>query len=266
MPSFSYQGTFREGQWRAFRTFVLQERRDFSSRAGVIASEIKRIGRVALLFARDPTTEKVTQERFGIMVIGQPNSSIGKLLTAYCALGGNPLDISLFLWPDDSTQPGTGYAFPKGFSYSLQGQEADEDSNIDKFKPSRIGGTRETPTDLSSRNMGLAKQAFVQEMYHKRILLEERILKLSDLVGQLDQERVLMVQAQGRGSLGSEQWTPEKYNKDHSVPCLVYLFDSTFGIAEADGRVPEGTFNLTNLGPMPQLLSDILPAEGNNAL
>lgn len=266
MPSFSYQGAFREGQWRAFRTFALRERRDFSSRSMVITAEMQRIGKVELLYARDLTTGAVTQERMGV-VVENATSSIGKLLTAYCTLGGNPLDISLFLYPNDPDLPGSGFAYPKGFTYSLQGQEQDADSNIDKYKPSRIGGTRDTPSEVTSVTLGLVRDPIIQEMYQKRILLEERILKLADLYDQLEREQTLMLRAQGVGTIGQQAWSSEKYDKNHSIPCVVFLLDRTFRTAEADGRVdPASDVNLTNLGPLPQLLGDVLPGDGNNAL
>lgn len=267
MPSFSFQGSFREGQWRAVRAFALRERRDFSSRSMVITAEMQRIGKIELLYGRDLVTGKVTQQRVGVVLEGRSTSSIGKLLTAYCGLGGNPLDISMFLYPNDPDLPGDGSAYPKGFTYSLQGQEEDEDSNIDKYKPSRIGGTRETPSEITSATMGLLREPIIQEMYQKRILLEERILKLADLYEQLREERALMLRGQGRGSIGQQAWSPEKYDKGHSIPCIVYLFDSTFRTAGVDGRVSaNSSLNLTNLGPLPQLLTDVLPGEGNNAL
>lgn len=272
MPSFSYQDTFREGQWRAFRSFILRERQDFSSRATVINAELERIGKISLLYARDPETEEVTQERFGLVLGDQasgagaaPGSTTAKLMAAYVSLGGNPLDISLFLYPDNDFQPGKGYAFPKGFSYSLQGQESDADSNINKYKPSRVGGTRELKSEGVSFNMGLAKQAVIPEMYQKRILLEERILKQADLYEQLEQEKVGLLQAQGRGSVGGVAWDPTKYQKEHSIPCLVYLFDSMFRTPEDDGRVPgDAAPNTIQLGSFPMLLSDI-EGEDNNA-
>ena len=227
---------------------------------------MSRIGKIELIYARDPLTGLPIQLRGGVTV-ENPNSSIAKLLTVYCALGGNPLDISLFLYSDDEEQPGNGFAFPKGFSYSLQGQEQDEDSNIDKFQPSRIGGTRDTETQLPAANMGMARQAFIKEMYQKRILLEERILKLADLYEQLEKERILMMQAQGRGAIGNAVWESQKYDKNHSVPCLVYLLDSTFRYADEDGTVTwDADPNLTNLGQMPMLLSDVVPGDDNNAL
>ncbi len=266
MPSFSYQGAFREGQWRAIRTFALRERRDFSTRSMVITAEMQRIGKIELIYARDLVTGVVTQERVGV-VVENATSSIGKLLTAYCALGGNPLDISLFLYPNDDELPGNGFAYPKGFTYSLQGQEQDEDSNIEKYKPSRLGGTRDTPSEVTSITMGLLRDPVIQEMYQKRILLEERILKLADLYEQLAKEQILMVRAQGTGSVGQQVWSAEKYDKGHSIACVAFLFDRTFRTADPDGSVsPTSNVNLTNLGPLPQLLGDVLPGDGNNAL
>jgi hypothetical protein len=266
MPSFDFQGRFREGQWRAIRTFALRERRDFSSRSIVITAEMQRIGKIELIYARDLTSGAVTQYRVGV-VVETPNSSIGKLLTAYCTLGGNPLDISMFLYPNDPDLPGNGFAYPKGFTYSLQGQEQDADANIEKYKPSRLGGTRETPSELTGTTMGLLREPIIKEMYQKRILLEERILKLADLYEQLEQEQTLMLRAQGTGFIGQQAWTPERFDKGHSIPCIAFLFDSTFRTAEPDGRVPADSFiNEIALGPFPQLLGDVLPGEGNNAL
>ena len=39
MPSFSAIDTFRESQWRAFRQFVLDERRDVGAREAAIIAE-----------------------------------------------------------------------------------------------------------------------------------------------------------------------------------------------------------------------------------
>lgn len=233
----------------------------------VITAEMQRIGKIELIYARDPVTGAVTQERVGVVVDGSSTSSIGKLLTVYCALGGNPLDISMFLYPNDPALPGNGFAYPKGLTYSLQGQEQDADANIEKYKPSRLGGTRETPSELTSTTMGLLREPIIQEMYQKRILLEERILKLADLYEQLEQEQTLMLRAQGTGFIGQQAWTAERFDKGHSIPCIAFLFDRTFRTEEPDGRVPATSeINETALGPFPQLLGDVLPGEGNNAL
>ena len=101
--SFGWLGTFRQGSWQSFRTFVLNERRDVASRIRVIEAELLRIGEVTVLYG---TTEEedgsvtTTEERVGFSV--SPGSSLAKLLQAYVALGGNPFDVSLFLTPDST--------------------------------------------------------------------------------------------------------------------------------------------------------------------
>lgn len=266
MPSFSSMDTFREGQWRAFRQFVLEERRDVGAREAAIRAEQDRIGKIRILYATDPETGVVSQERIGVVVEGSPNSAISKLLQAYIVLGGNPLDISMFLYPYDEECPGNGFAYPKGFSYSLQGQEQDSDSNIEKYKPSRVGGTRETGSEVIAVNMNLLRRWTLQEMYQKRILLEERILKLSDLYEQLEAERELIAGAvQGVGMKAI--YSTDRFQDSHTVPVLVYTIDSIFHKAEVDGRVPSDPLAEPGaaLGEFPMLLSDA-PGEGNNAL
>ena len=266
MPSFSYMDTFREGQWRAFRRFILQERRSVSSRERVIRAEMARIGKVGLLYATDPTTGAITQTRDGIVIEGSMNCSVGKLVQAYVALGGNPLDISLFLWSNDATLPGKGFAYPKGHTYSMQSAVGDNDSNINKYKPSRVGGTRETGSEIMTSKMDLARRWVRQEMYQKRILIEERILKLSDLYQQFEEELTAMTQATAGDGIRTVRYDPDMFQNSHSVPVVVYEFDSTFRVAESDGRVPvEADPNTSDLGQFPMLMSDV-DGDGNNAL
>jgi len=265
MPSFSYMDTFREGQWRAFRQFVLDERRDAGSRESVILAEQRRIGKVRVLYDVDPNTGGVTQNRVGVVIDGSPTCAVAKLMQVYVALGGNPLDISMFLYANDPECPGDGFAYPKGFSYSLQDQTRDADSNIEKFKPSRVGGLRETQSEIVAVNMNLLRRWTRQEMYQKRILIEERILKLSDLYEQLEQERELLTQAT-RGEGMKAIYNTDRFQESHTVPVLVYLLDSTFRVPYEDGRVPEDApVNEDALGTFPMLMSDG-PGDDNNAL
>ncbi len=266
MPSFTYMDAFREGQWRAFRAFILRERRSVGEREAVIGAELERIGKIRVLYGRDETTEEITQQRIGLVLEGNANSSLGKLLRAYVALGGNPLDISLFLYPNDDECPGLGFAYPTGLAYSLQSTEADLDSNIEKYKPSKVGGARALDSEKIAVNMKMARDWVTQEMYQKRILLEERIIKLSDLAEQLDKELTEVVGAtMGEGM--REAWDDTRFQQSHTVPALVYLFDSTFRVAEEDGTVlPDAEPNTAVLGGLPMLLSDVSPADDNSAL
>jgi hypothetical protein len=108
MP-FNYLGTIREAQWKAFRNWVLNERRTISPRLRTINAELRRIGRITVFYQRVNTVvqtaegaereiETVTEQRIGIVV--SPGSSLEKLVQAYIAVGGNPMSISLWLQPD----------------------------------------------------------------------------------------------------------------------------------------------------------------------
>ena len=264
MPSFSAIDTFRKGQWRVFRQFILEERRDAGSREAVLIAEQSRIGKVRILYGTDTETGEVNQNRIGIVIDGSPTCAVAKLMQAYIALGGNPFDISMFLYSNDSECPGNGFAYPTGFSYSLQGQETDTDANIEKYKPSRIGGPRETRSEVIAINMDLLRRWSIKEMYQKRILIEERIIKLSDLYEQLDQERNLLVGAT-RGEGMKAVYTTERWQDSHTVPVLVFLIDSIYNQADADGRVPATNPEGETLGEFPMLMSDG-PGDDNNAL
>ena len=264
MPSFSSIDTFRESQWRAFRQFVLDERRDAGAREAAIIAEQRRIGKVRLVYATDPSTGELTQERVGVLIDGTPTCAVAKLVQAYIILGGNPLDISMFLYSHDLECPDKGFAYPLGFSYSMQGGETDSDANIEKYKPSRVGGTRETSSEIIASNMEAMRRWTRQEMYQKRILIEERIIKLSDLYEQLERERDMIAgatQAYGMKAV----YDTDRFQDGQTVPVLVFLIDSIFRQAESDGRVPPDGEEGSRLGEFPMLLSDG-PGEDNNAL
>ena len=264
MPSFSAIDTFREGQWRAFRQFILAERRDASAREAAIIAEQRRIGKVRLLYATDPATGELTQKRVGVVIDGSPTCAVAKLMQVYIVLGGNPLDISMFLYPNDMECPDKGFAYPLGFTYSMQGGEADTDANIEKYKPSRIGGTRETQSEIIASNMAAMRRWTRQEMYQKRILLEERIIKMSDLYEQLGKERDAIAgatQAHGMKAV----YDTDRFQDGQTVPVLVFLIDSIFRTAEADGRVPSTGEQGGRFGAFPMLMPDT-DDEGNNAL
>lgn len=264
MPSFSSIDTMRFTQWRVLRQFVLEERRDAGARESMILAEQRRIGKARILYGRDEETGEVNQVREGIVVDGVADCAIAKLIQAYIALGGNPFDISLFLYSNDNECPGNGFAYPKGMTYSMQGQERDSDSNIEKYKPSRIGGTRETQSEIIAANMTLLRRWTTQEMYYKRIRLEERIIKLSDLYEQLEQERTMLVGAvQGQGMRAI--YTTDQFQDSHTVPVLVYTIDSIWNQPDDDGRVPTSNPAGETLGQFPMLMDDG-PGDDNNAL
>ena len=199
-----------------------------------------------------------------MVIEGSPNCALSKLLQVYVTLGGNPLDISMFLYPNDEECPGNGFAFIQGMTYSLSGNGSEIDTNIEKYRPSRVGGTRETQSEIISVNMNLMRRWTIKEMYHKRIRIEERIIKLCDLYEQLETEREQMVQAV-RGEGMKATYTTDRFQESHTVPALVFLLDSTWRVAEANGDVPLSAAPNEILGSFPMLMTDG-PGEGNNAL
>lgn len=105
--AFGWLGSFRQTQWREFRSFLLEERRAVSARLAYIDAELQRIGEITVFYARRNTVDGatldvadvVTEVRTGFAVT--PGSSLEKLIGAYMAQGGNPLEISLYLKPDN---------------------------------------------------------------------------------------------------------------------------------------------------------------------
>lgn len=108
--AFGFLGSFRQTQWRNFRTFILQERRVANARLAMINAELARIGEVTVFYERrtravqGSTTgaleaaDVVSERRSGFAV--SPGSTLEKLLQAHIAMGGNPAEISLFLKPE----------------------------------------------------------------------------------------------------------------------------------------------------------------------
>ena len=267
MPSFSWHNSFREGQWRVFREFVTQERRDVSQRARVILAEQNRIGKAVVIYKLDESTKVPTETRAGFFIEGGPNCAIGKLISVYVALGGNPFDISMFLRPNqgqlgddgqyyDPFQPGSGVAYKLGFSYSFDSATNNADSNLSGYKPSKLGGEREVGEERLNTTVKLLRNWSVKEMYQKRILIEERILKLSDLYEQLEQERQDLIRA-NRGVDIRGVYDPNLFSDKHTVQYLVYLLDSTWRVKGEDNSVnPSGQVNTVELGSYPNLIED----------
>lgn len=88
--SFRWLGTFRQGQWQAYRRFVLQERRDVGARLAVIEAEKERIGRVVVTYVQEEDGDgnrRATEKRKGFSIT-PPTSSLAKLMSAYTAMGG----------------------------------------------------------------------------------------------------------------------------------------------------------------------------------
>lgn len=290
MSSFSWISRFREGSWRAFRKFMLEERMTTSERFQVIDAERERIGEVRVLYKFDEVQQEVTEERVGISIEPE-DSSLAKLLQAYCALGGNPFDISMFMTPESPLEisqaaaqsgedprnefPGQGVAFMQDISYSFDQGAKDGDLNLVKYKTSRVGGTVTLQTEPNtSEIITIARRFIIKEIYNKRVRIEEQIIKLCDLREQLDQEVTDMVWAMYGDMAAEEEFNPQRFNVDLTAARIAYRFDSTFRVPEDDYEVKydndalegdPGSVNKDALAGYPNLISDE-EVEKNTAL
>jgi hypothetical protein len=109
MP-FNYLGTMRVAQWKAFRNWTLNERKAVSARMRAIDAELRRIGRITVVYQQveeavqtpsgaEQLATTVNEKRVGFIV--SQGSTLEKLVQCYVACGGNPMSISMWLQPDE---------------------------------------------------------------------------------------------------------------------------------------------------------------------
>jgi len=265
--SFAWLGTFRQGQWRRYREFVLAERRDASARITTIQAELARIGNVTVTY-EVADNGQVTEKRTGLL-IDPPESSLGKLMAAYTSLGGNPLDISMFLMPDQvqltadgetvETQPSRGVLYPLEGEYKFDGDQFPQGApSLQTFDWRRLGGRR----SLDDRDVGdlvdLSRRWISQSIKFKRNDIEARILKLCDLreqlVAELNQiawmvgDIIPITASSYAGGRGLDQRL--------TVTQIVKSIDSVWYDFDVD-NVPDFTTSSKNLGFYPNLMTDL---------
>lgn len=280
--SFGWLGTFRQGSWRAFRKFILEERRDIEARIAVIEAELSRIGKITVTYARevagDEDNQTVTEERTGIFV--PQGSSLEKLLMAYIAMGGNPFDISLFLTPDatvvfaDSdgetkergSQPGEGVISPMDGVYSVGATYEGGFLNIKKYVPARTGGRVTLEDQRVAGQVFQARRVHNQAIRYKRNDLEWRILKLCDLREQLLHELEELSLAASGEVVAVSSRDQGQFENVLSVASIVAAIDRVFYETTDNGSANFASPNEEALRRFPNLLEDISPDEDNTAL
>lgn len=206
--SFRFKSLFRRGSWIAFRKFILEEHRDINRRIREIEKQIELIGDIIVFYHKDEDGE-VTQKRKGVYVT--ENSSLHKLCVAYILQGGNILDISMFLKPQQSSVSETSEGneikdnYPmNGLISPLSGSPGQEVFTggfvgLDKHYFWKIGRA-EIPDDAKRKvetTIDILRIGFEKEIKTKRNRLEEKIIKLCDLREQLSQEKDLLLVLQG---------------------------------------------------------------------
>jgi len=274
--SFSWLGTFRQGQWQSFRKFILEERRDVSERIAVIEAELSRIGSVEMHYASTTDAEgvvSVTEERLGFSVT--PGSSLGKLVQAYVAMGGSPLDISLFLSPDtvvvvdtDVTtqmQPHGGVVSPESGSYAPGQTYTGGYLSIKKYLPRRVGGRKDLEDSQMASRVDAGRKWVRKEIRHKLEDIEGRIIKLMDLREQLHEELDDITLAAAGIDMSMPSLDGDRFDSELSVAQVVAAVDSIFYVVDVNGKPDFTQVNEDRLAVYPHLLDDD-PEEANTNL
>jgi len=283
-------GVARQGSWKALRSFALQERRDIGRRLAVIRAELRRIGSITVIYRQevDENTDdvRVTEERVGFSV--SKNSNLEKLVQAYVANGGNPLDVSQFFLPDRAVAISensegastTGEEYPLGGVLYPKTAEPNEPENsfgafsggfipLRKYIPGRIGSRRDTDSDSEAfvNFMMYLRKPINHEIRRKRNDIEARIVKQCDLREQLMRERdEILVQAFGGLVESSVGFDPDRYAQVLRVPRITQRMDELFFFVDSEGVIDFEITNTSSVSSYDYLLEDILPDEANTAL
>lgn len=289
--SLGWLGVFRQGAWKSFRGFVLNERRDIARRLDYIRAELARIGLITVLYRKETDVNtgevRVTEERIGFSV--SRGSSLERLVQAYIAKGGNPLDISQFFMPDrtiainadaEGNTSSVGEEYPLGGVIYPKTAEPNEPEGsygaysggfipLRKYLPGRIGGRKDIDADTEStvNYIKLLRKPVRQEIRYKIHDLEARIIKLCDLREQLLNERELVLkQAFGGVSDSDFNFDSDRYSALLRVPRIVDLIDSIFYSRDENGRLDLDSVNTEGLANYENFLGDQLPDEANHTL
>jgi hypothetical protein len=274
---FGWLGTFRNGQWDLYRSFLLRERADVSARVAVIQAEMARIGQVTISYrmSRDGSG-RCTEERTGFSV--SENSSLEKLIRAYTVAGGNPFDVSMFLIPDSvvladeddptsavETQPYGGVIAPRtgdpAVNASFYGGGY---LNVLKYTPARTNSQ-----DAHDSNMASAvsrTREWVGQVIDERLhSAEARIIKLCDLREQLGKELDLLQATLGGTVEAFPMFDPDVYALDQTLAVIVTTIDEIIYRVGPDGY-PTSVLNEEGLAGNQNVMTDILPDEANTIL
>ena len=247
---------FREGSWVEFRSFALKQRQNVQLRFDTIQYELSRIGNVSITYQRDPNNElKMTERRLRILV--KKDTSLGKLIQAYVAKGGNYFDISMFLKPDSytvvevededgnavgaikETQPYTGVISPS--SGNAISDRVDITGVTDVWRdPARKLGDKGTlwdddSTKLVGDRIIAARSWITQEIKELRNDLEARIIKLCDLREQLLIERNEIILSAVGGTTAGTTFDSEAFLSDLHLSNIVFALDTDFYETKEDG-------------------------------
>lgn len=266
MASFSKMAVWPVGYFRAYSSWLLRNRRTIAARMTALNVEIARIGLVTVYYRTEEQDGniKATEERIGFAVT--KNSTLERLCRAYIAAGGNPLDISPFLYPDSvevieetpdgvvrtkEKYPHGGVIAPISANPNEPLPKAGEDTGFgayrggqvrsDSYYPSRQGGRVSRgayDSDTIVRYMHQIRSWANQDIKERVQEIEARIIKQCDLREQLVRERdEVLIQAFGGTLTGLGSFDESRFAGDLRVQVLVQDLYHILYDTEEDGKV-----------------------------
>jgi hypothetical protein len=270
MSSFDKMTVWPVGYLGAFSSWLLRNRKEISMRINTLNAEIARIGHVYVIYnkVQDGESIKATETRVGFSVT--PDSTVGKLMQAYIANGGNPLNISSFMHPDstiirqvladgeiikEEVYPNGGMVSPQsaeyyeplaqpgtssGYGASYAGY-ANTVRDYRTRKHVRTGAGHPMANEINTA-MHFMRRWANQEIKERLQDIEWRIIKQCDLKEQLEDERDhILMQSFGGAMSGLQQFQSDSeggiYNKELLVQVIMQdLWKRVFDI-NSDGSI-----------------------------
>jgi len=267
MASFQKLAVWPVGYFRAYSSWLLRNRRTVAARIAAIKAEISRIGFITVYYASktEDGQTTLTEQRVGFGVT--KGSSLERLCRAYVAQGGNPLDISPFMYPDstevleadargNATQsmqryPHGGVVAPRSVEYNDPQPKTGTSSgfgdyeggylNTDRYYPARMGGRMSRGAFDSNtivRYMHSIRRWAKQDIKERVQDIEWRIIKLCDLREQLLKEvDEVLVSAFGGALTGVGEFNEDRFSRDLQVQNLVQdMYEQIYDM-RSDGTV-----------------------------
>lgn len=274
MASFSKLSVWPTGYFRSYSSWLLRQRRDVARRIQVLNAEIERIGVVKVSYLAVEENGKVRRTEQRTEFSATENSSVGRLLQAYIAMGGDPLSISPFMHPEqiamtqdfEDTPAVQQHEYPNGgvvapmSGVPNEPVATDEDPGFPGYQggylktatyyPARQGGRTDPGSyDHESvvRTMRLIRDWANQDLKELQDL-EWRIIKQCDLREQLVQERDgVLVQAFGGALTGVGPFDPNYFDERYLVQNLVQDMYRMLYEVDDTGKVTSFTANLQSV-------------------
>lgn len=264
MATFGRMAEWPVGYFRAYSGWFLRHRRTIAARITTLNAEIKRIGFIKIHYEteNDEGNLRRTEQRKGISVT--EGSTLEKLLQAYIANGGNPLEISSFMYPESSLvtveddeatvteeYPNSGVIYPMSADPNDPLPDGGLETGYGAYPGGMLNTHRYFPMRQGVRvSPGSYDHEAIFKTMHKirgwanqdlkEILsdLEARIIKQCDLREQLIRERdEVLVEAFGGVLAGVPDADPDRFDANMQVQNLVQDMSETIYETADDGSL-----------------------------